>query len=113
MRAPVRPITCQAADDDEAIVVCGRGEAENPYRLKPLPAQTPEALPRAAVSLGNGASARRGWLLAGVYVISMALVYAALGVVAALLGASMLTGEPMPRAIASLDIAAYAPQRFR
>jgi len=32
---------------------------------------------------------------------------------AALLGASLLTGKAMPQAIASLDIAAYAPERFR
>lgn len=52
--------------------------------------------------LGNGASARRGWLLAGVYVLSMALVYAGLGVVAALLGASLQAWLQQPWLLGSL-----------
>jgi thiol:disulfide interchange protein DsbD len=56
----------------------------------------------AGLVLGNGASARRGWILAGVYVLSMALVYAALGVVAALLGASLQAWLQQPWLLASL-----------
>ena len=43
----------------------------------------------AGIVVGSGASPRRGWALAATYVVSMALVYAALGVVAALLGANL------------------------
>ena len=43
----------------------------------------------AGIVVGSGASPRRGWALAASYVVSMALVYAALGVVAALLGANL------------------------
>lgn len=39
--------------------------------------------------VGSGASPKRGFALAGSYVVSMALVYAALGVLAALLGANL------------------------
>ena len=39
--------------------------------------------------VGSGAGPRRGLLLAGSYVLSMALVYAGLGVVAALLGGNL------------------------
>ncbi|MDO9321756.1 MAG: protein-disulfide reductase DsbD [Pseudomonas sp.] len=41
------------------------------------------------IVVGSGASPRRGLALASAYVISMALVYAALGVVAALMGANL------------------------
>uniref|UniRef100_UPI0039066C09 protein-disulfide reductase DsbD n=1 Tax=Pseudomonas sp. KCJK8806 TaxID=3344559 RepID=UPI0039066C09 len=57
---------------------------------------------RAGLVLGNGASTRRGWLLAGVYVLSMALVYAVLGVVAALLGASLQAWLQQPWLLGSL-----------
>ena len=43
----------------------------------------------AGVVVGGGASPRRGRALAGSYVLSMALVYAGLGVVAALLGGNL------------------------
>ena len=43
----------------------------------------------AGVVVGGGASPRRGLVLAGSYVLSMALVYAGLGVVAALLGGNL------------------------
>ncbi|WP_295482177.1 protein-disulfide reductase DsbD [uncultured Pseudomonas sp.] len=63
------------------------------FGLGLLLAFTPCSLPMlpilAGLVMGNGASARRGAMLAAVYVLSMALVYAALGVIAALLGASL------------------------
>ena len=43
----------------------------------------------AGLVVGSGASPRRGFALAGSYVVCMALVYAALGVMAALLGANL------------------------
>ncbi|MBC3304375.1 protein-disulfide reductase DsbD [Pseudomonas sp. SWRI18] len=43
----------------------------------------------AGLVVGSGASPRRGFALAGSYVVCMALVYAALGVLAALLGNSL------------------------
>jgi thiol:disulfide interchange protein DsbD len=43
----------------------------------------------AGIVVGSGASPRRGLALASTYVVSMALVYAALGVLAALLGANL------------------------
>ncbi len=43
----------------------------------------------AGLMVGSGASPRRGFALAGSYVVCMALVYAALGVVAALLGSNL------------------------
>ena len=76
------------------------------FGLGLLLAFTPCSLPMlpilAGLVLGNGASARRGWLLAGVYVLSMALVYAALGVVAALLGASLQAWLQQPWLLGSL-----------
>ncbi|MFB4401766.1 protein-disulfide reductase DsbD [Pseudomonas inefficax] len=76
------------------------------FGLGLLLAFTPCSLPMlpilAGLVLGNGASARRGWILAGVYVLSMALVYAALGVVAALLGASLQAWLQQPWLLASL-----------
>ena len=56
----------------------------------------------AGLVLGIGASARRGWALACVYVLSMALVYAALGVVAALLGASLQAWLQQPWLLGTL-----------
>ncbi|CAM3599510.1 protein-disulfide reductase DsbD [Pseudomonas wadenswilerensis] len=71
-----------------------------------LLAFTPCSLPMlpilAGLVLGSGASARRGWLLASVYVLSMALVYAALGVVAALLGASFQAWLQQPWLLGTL-----------
>ncbi|MFB4393663.1 MULTISPECIES: protein-disulfide reductase DsbD [unclassified Pseudomonas] len=76
------------------------------FGLGLLLAFTPCSLPMlpilAGLVLGNGASARRGWLLAGVYVLSMALVYAALGVIAALLGASLQAWLQQPWLLGSL-----------
>ncbi|WP_460101019.1 protein-disulfide reductase DsbD [Pseudomonas sp. H3_C08] len=43
----------------------------------------------AGMVVGSGATPRRGFVLAGSYVICMALVYAAMGVIAALLGANL------------------------
>lgn len=43
----------------------------------------------AGMIVGSGATPRRGFALAGSYVICMALVYAAMGVIAALLGANL------------------------
>ena len=43
----------------------------------------------AGLVVGSGATPRRGFALAGSYVVCMALVYAALGVMAALLGANL------------------------
>lgn len=56
----------------------------------------------AGLVMGNGASTRRGLVLAGAYVLSMALVYAALGVVAALLGASLQAWLQQPWLLGSL-----------
>ncbi|MHC6224835.1 protein-disulfide reductase DsbD [Pseudomonas sp. X10] len=76
------------------------------FGLGLLLAFTPCSLPMlpilAGLVLGNGASARRGWILASVYVLSMALVYAALGVVAALLGASLQAWLQQPWLLGSL-----------
>ncbi|QXI36948.1 protein-disulfide reductase DsbD [Pseudomonas xantholysinigenes] len=76
------------------------------FGLGLLLAFTPCSLPMlpilAGLVLGNGASARRGWLLAGVYVLSMALVYAGLGVIAALLGASLQAWLQQPWLLGSL-----------
>lgn len=76
------------------------------FGLGLLLAFTPCSLPMlpilAGLVMGNGASARRGWILAGVYVLSMALVYAALGVVAALLGASLQAWLQQPWLLGSL-----------
>lgn len=56
----------------------------------------------AGLVLGNGASARSGWALAAVYVLSMALVYAGLGVIAALLGANLQAWLQQPWLLGSL-----------
>lgn len=76
------------------------------FGLGLLLAFTPCSLPMlpilAGLVLGNGASARRGWWLASVYVLSMALVYAALGVIAALLGASLQAWLQQPWLLGSL-----------
>lgn len=63
------------------------------FGLGVLLAFTPCSLPMlpilAGVVVGAKASPRRGLLLAGSYVLSMALVYAGLGVMAALMGANL------------------------
>jgi thiol:disulfide interchange protein DsbD len=70
-----------------------------------LLAFTPCSLPMlpilAGVVVGSGASARRGFALAAVYVLSMALIYAALGVVAALLGGSLQSTLQQPWLLSS------------
>lgn len=76
------------------------------FGLGLLLAFTPCSLPMlpilAGLVMGNNASARRGWALAGTYVLSMALVYAALGVVAALLGANLQAWLQQPWLLGSL-----------
>lgn len=76
------------------------------FGLGLLLAFTPCSLPMlpilAGLVMGNNASARRGWVLAGAYVLSMALVYAALGVVAALLGANLQAWLQQPWLLGSL-----------
>ncbi|MFJ2320904.1 protein-disulfide reductase DsbD [Pseudomonas sp. NPDC087817] len=63
------------------------------FGLGLLLAFTPCTLPMlpilAGIIVGSGATPRRGFALAGSYVICMALVYAAMGVIAALLGANL------------------------
>lgn len=63
------------------------------FGLGLLLAFTPCSLPMlpilAGLVVGSGAKAGRGFAVAGSYVISMALVYAGLGVLAALLGANL------------------------
>lgn len=65
-----------------------------------LLAFTPCSLPMlpilAGVVVGSDASARRGFALASVYVLSMALIYAGLGVVAALLGGNLQSTLQQP-----------------
>lgn len=63
------------------------------FGLGLLLAFTPCSLPMlpilAGMIVGSGATPRRGFALASSYVICMALVYAAMGVIAALLGANL------------------------
>lgn len=63
------------------------------FGLGLLLAFTPCTLPMlpilAGLIVGSGASPKRGFALAGSYVICMALVYAAMGVLAAMLGANL------------------------
>ncbi|WP_367372414.1 protein-disulfide reductase DsbD [Pseudomonas lini] len=63
------------------------------FGLGLLLAFTPCSLPMlpilAGLIVGSGATPKRGFALAGSYVTSMALVYAAMGVLAALLGANL------------------------
>ncbi|WP_410478938.1 protein-disulfide reductase DsbD [Pseudomonas sp. zfem002] len=76
------------------------------FGLGLLLAFTPCSLPMlpilAGLVMGNNASSRRGWVLAGTYVLSMALVYAALGVIAALLGANLQAWLQQPWLLGSL-----------
>lgn len=70
------------------------------FGLGLLLAFTPCSLPMlpilAGVVVGSGARPGRGFALAGVYVLSMALIYAALGVVAALLGGNLQSTLQQP-----------------
>ena len=63
------------------------------FGLGLLLAFTPCSLPmlpiRAGLVVGSGATPRRGLMLASVYVFSMALIYAALGMLAALIGGNL------------------------
>ncbi|GLZ86500.1 thiol:disulfide interchange protein DsbD 2 [Metapseudomonas resinovorans] len=75
------------------------------FGLGLLLAFTPCSLPMlpilAGIVVGGGASSRRGFALAGTYVVAMALVYAGLGVVAALLGANLQAALQQPWLLAS------------
>lgn len=75
------------------------------FGLGLLLAFTPCSLPMlpilAGIVVGNGASPRRALLLASTYVVSMALVYAALGVLAALFGANLQALLQQPWLLAS------------
>ena len=75
------------------------------FGLGLLLAFTPCSLPMlpilAGIVVGSQTTPRRGLVLAGSYVVSMALVYAALGVVAALLGANLQAWLMQPWLIAS------------
>ncbi len=70
------------------------------FGLGLLLAFTPCSLPMlpilAGVVVGSGARPRRGFALASVYVLSMALIYAGLGVVAALLGSNLQSTLQQP-----------------
>ncbi|MGH8418488.1 MAG: protein-disulfide reductase DsbD [Pseudomonas sp.] len=70
------------------------------FGLGLLLAFTPCSLPMlpilAGVVVGTGARPRRGFALASVYVLSMAVIYAGLGVVAALLGANLQSTLQQP-----------------
>lgn len=75
------------------------------FGLGLLLAFTPCSLPMlpilAGIVVGSGASPRRGFALAGTYVVAMALVYASLGVIAALLGANLQAMLQQPWLLAS------------
>uniref|UniRef100_UPI003FD6E7F9 cytochrome c biogenesis protein CcdA n=2 Tax=Pseudomonadota TaxID=1224 RepID=UPI003FD6E7F9 len=58
----------------------------------------------AAIVVGKGTAPGRGLLLAGVYVLSMALVYAAMGVAAALLGANLQAALQQPWVLGSFAL---------
>jgi thiol:disulfide interchange protein DsbD len=70
------------------------------FGLGLLLAFTPCSLPMlpilAGVVVGSGAGPRRGFALAGVYVLSMAMIYAGLGVIAALLGGNLQSTLQQP-----------------
>ncbi|BAP43692.1 thiol:disulfide interchange protein DsbD [Pseudomonas sp. StFLB209] len=69
---------------------------------------TPCSLPMlpilAAIVVGKGTAPGQGLLLAGVYVLSMALVYAAMGVAAALLGANLQAALQQPWVLGSFAL---------
>ena len=90
------PAVDQAVDQALSSDLSGRALAWNLalfFGLGLLLAFAPCSLPMlpilAGLVLGSGAGPRRGLALAGSYVLSMALVYAALGVLAALLGGNL------------------------
>lgn len=75
------------------------------FGLGLLLAFTPCSLPMlpilAGVVVGSGARPRRGFVLACAYVVSMALIYAGLGVVAALLGGNLQSTLQQPWLLSS------------
>lgn len=75
------------------------------FGLGLLLAFTPCSLPMlpilAGLVVGSGATPRRGLMLASVYVFSMALVYAALGVLAALIGGNLQAVLQQPWVVGS------------
>ena len=75
------------------------------FGLGLLLAFTPCSLPMlpilAGLVVGSGASPRRGLMLASVFVLSMALVYAVLGVLAALIGGNLQAALQQPWVIGS------------
>ena len=78
------------------------------FGLGLLLAFTPCSLPMlpilAGVVVGSGARPARGFALAGVYVLSMALIYAGLGVVAALLGSNLQSTLQQPWLLGSFAV---------
>jgi len=78
------------------------------FGLGLLLAFTPCSLPMlpilAGIVVGSGATSRRGIALASTYVVSMALVYAGLGVLAALLGANLQAALQQPWLLASFAV---------
>ena len=80
-----------------AIFGLGLGLAFMPCSLPMLPIL-------AGLVVGSGASPRRGFALAGSYVVCMALVYAALGVAAALLGGNLQAWLQQPWVLGSFAV---------
>ncbi|MBU2013584.1 MAG: protein-disulfide reductase DsbD, partial [Gammaproteobacteria bacterium] len=78
------------------------------FGLGLLLAFTPCSLPMlpilAGIVVGSGATSRRGFALAATYVVSMALVYAGLGVLAALLGANLQAALQQPWLLISFAV---------
>tara|TARA_Y100001951_G_scaffold36861_1_gene29088 strand:+ start:323 stop:2062 length:1740 start_codon:yes stop_codon:yes gene_type:complete len=78
------------------------------FGLGLLLAFTPCSLPMlpilAGIVVGSGATSRRGFALAATYVVSMALVYAGLGVLAALLGANLQAALQQPWLLSSFAV---------
>jgi len=78
------------------------------FGLGLLLAFTPCSLPMlpilAGIVVGSGATSRRGFALASAYVVSMALVYAGLGVLAALLGANLQAALQQPWLLTSFAV---------
>ncbi|MBU2011159.1 MAG: protein-disulfide reductase DsbD [Gammaproteobacteria bacterium] len=78
------------------------------FGLGLLLAFTPCSLPMlpilAGIVVGSGATSRRGFALAATYVVSMALVYAGLGVLAALLGANLQAALQQPWLLTSFAL---------
>ncbi len=78
------------------------------FGLGLLLAFTPCSLPMlpilAGVVVGSGARPARGFALASIYVLSMALIYAGLGVVAALLGSNLQSTLQQPWLLGSFAV---------